>query len=311
MRQAPSRPRPHDPIDQHGDLGGCVALERLYDGSLVRLVSWHCLRDGPELRSERQHEHAVLGFLHHGACSLEHSHGPTVVDPNCLLLHPPHVPYSTSHPFGCGDQGVHMVVRRDVAEEILDDRAPHLAEGWRSGKERRIHVLPNPSSTFLRHRVLVHDLRHDADGVLAVEENALELLAHLADSLDVRRIRPKPRRPGTREDHLHLVDETRSLLQRRFRESLTLADMARALHTSPYHLSRVFKRETGFSLHNYRTRLRLAAALDHLAHGGDDLTRLALDLGFASPSHLSTSFRRTYGLPPSAVRRRFSPAPLR
>jgi len=49
-------------------------------------------------------------------------------------------------------------------------------------------------------------------------------------------------------------------------------------------------------------RLRLARALDLLAKY-DDLTTLALDLGFSSHSHFSAQFRMIYGYSPSAFKR--------
>ena len=55
-------------------------------------------------------------------------------------------------------------------------------------------------------------------------------------------------------------------------------------------------------LHRYLTRLRLRAALERLAGGANDLTALALDLGFSSHSHFADAFRREFGRTPSAVR---------
>jgi len=52
--------------------------------------------------------------------------------------------------------------------------------------------------------------------------------------------------------------------------------------------------------------LRLAVAHSALLEGADDLTRLALDLGFASPAHFSAAFRTAYGCSPSTVRKRRS-----
>jgi AraC-like DNA-binding protein len=41
-------------------------------------------------------------------------------------------------------------------------------------------------------------------------------------------------------------------------------------------------------------------ALEPLADGAGDLTRIALDLGFSSHSHFTAAFRRHFGLTPSA-----------
>src|SRR5262249_18771934 len=82
-----------------------------------------------------------------------------------------------------------------------------------------------------------------------------------------------------------------------------LDDVARAVHTSPFHLARLFGERTGLPVHRYLTQLRLRAALDRLAGGASDLTALALDLGFSSHSHFADAFRREFGRTPSDVRK--------
>ena len=74
------------------------------------------------------------------------------------------------------------------------------------------------------------------------------------------------------------------------------------MHASPFHLARVFQQRTGLPVHRYLTKLRLRAALERLADGANDLTALALDLGFSSHSHFTDSFRREFGRAPSEVR---------
>ena len=54
-------------------------------------------------------------------------------------------------------------------------------------------------------------------------------------------------------------------------------------------------------IHRYLVQLRLARALVELPHT-NDLTMLALDLGFSSHSHFTAAFRRAFGSPPSVFR---------
>jgi AraC-like DNA-binding protein len=82
----------------------------------------------------------------------------------------------------------------------------------------------------------------------------------------------------------------------------TLDQMAAALHTSPFHLSRTFRRWTGCSIHTYRTRVRLRVGLDRIADGGR-IADVALELGFASQSHFTDRLRRDLKLTPDAWRR--------
>jgi AraC-like DNA-binding protein len=110
-------------------------------------------------------------------------------------------------------------------------------------------------------------------------------------------------RPRTRRDHAELAEAAKELLAARMAERLSLAALAAALHVSPFHLARVFRARTGFSLSGYVHGLRLRAAVERLAAEPDtDLSRLAVELGYYSPSHFCDRFRATFGRPPSAVR---------
>lgn len=82
----------------------------------------------------------------------------------------------------------------------------------------------------------------------------------------------------------------------------TLHDVADAACCSLFHLARQFRRHTGLSLHGYRQRLRLAAALQRLEDGERDLAALAYELGYCSQSHLGEAFRRDIGVTPAQAR---------
>jgi len=87
-------------------------------------------------------------------------------------------------------------------------------------------------------------------------------------------------------------------------------DVAAEFGVSPFHLSRVFRAETGISVHQYLLRIRMQQALSRLHDGEAHLSRLALDLGFSSHSHFSTIFRRHFGESPAQVRARSITRPV-
>lgn len=109
-----------------------------------------------------------------------------------------------------------------------------------------------------------------------------------------------PARQG--ESESHPVVRARRFLLARPGASCTLQDVADAAHSSAFHLARTFRRHTGLSLHQYRQRLRLAAALAMLEEGERDLAGLAHELGFCSQSHLGAVFRREIGVSPAQAR---------
>ncbi len=106
---------------------------------------------------------------------------------------------------------------------------------------------------------------------------------------------------GVRQQRL--VDKTRAYLDAHLSETLGLETVATEVGASLYHLCRVFREQTGLTMHAYRTRQRLGLVVDRLVGGkSDSLAGLALDFGFASHSHLSRVFHKQFGVPPSALR---------
>jgi AraC-like DNA-binding protein len=120
-----------------------------------------------------------------------------------------------------------------------------------------------------------------------------------------------PPRPPARSTQ-RLVERAKTYLAAELGRSITLAEVARAAGASPGYLTELFRAVEGLPLHAYLNALRLSRALTELP-AADDLTELALDLGFSSHSHFSARFRRAFGLTPSEFRRtsrRRSPPPL-
>jgi AraC-like DNA-binding protein len=62
----------------------------------------------------------------------------------------------------------------------------------------------------------------------------------------------------------------------------------------------LFKEQTGTSFRRYRLWSRMLRAAE-LLDAGHDLTRIAVESGFSSPSHLSSAFHDTFGLTPSRL----------
>jgi AraC family transcriptional regulator len=84
--------------------------------------------------------------------------------------------------------------------------------------------------------------------------------------------------------------------------NLTLAEIAREVHMSPYHFSRMFKVSTGLSPHQYIMRQRIERAKALLSDTDLPVGMVAREVGFASPSHFAQQFRRLVGLSPRSFR---------
>ncbi|MCW5876399.1 MAG: helix-turn-helix transcriptional regulator [Anaerolineales bacterium] len=81
---------------------------------------------------------------------------------------------------------------------------------------------------------------------------------------------------------------------------LSLQDIAAAVHMSPNHLLRTFRKAFGLTPHQYLTRVRLAKARQLLSEGVS-VTEACLQVGFSSLGSFSHLFHKHFGCPPSAV----------
>lgn len=77
----------------------------------------------------------------------------------------------------------------------------------------------------------------------------------------------------------------------------SLDDWAPRVGASARTLSRLFLSETGLTFAEWRRQMRLLEAIDRLGKG-QAVTRVALDLGYESPSAFIAMFRRTLGASP-------------
>ena len=77
--------------------------------------------------------------------------------------------------------------------------------------------------------------------------------------------------------------------------------IADACAVSAGHLSRIFRRETGTSLHHFHVLLALQKAKARL-RDLEPIVEAALEAGFYDQAHLTREFVRTLGMPPGAFR---------
>ena len=87
-------------------------------------------------------------------------------------------------------------------------------------------------------------------------------------------------------------------------EDVSLSSLARLVHLSPYHFSRVFKQSFNTPPHRYLTRRRIERAKSLLAARQLSVTEIGLNVGFSETSSFTSAFRKVTGETPTDYRRR-------
>jgi len=268
-----------------------LTIEALLSTSTVAVRDVYCRGSCRHMGTEEHTSCSHLVFPYRGVYVRHVGDDQAVAEANQILLFNPDEGYRISHPVDGGDASLSMVVEeaqlRELAPRALLRGGPVLAF-----ERQRLRIDPRAQALVA---LLRHSLRSNPAEPLEAEGLALTLVA--------RALGPRTTHtPGASSGRQRLADRAKLVLSGDLSRRWTLAEVAGEVGTSPVYLTQVFQQVEGIPLYRYQLRLRLARALD-LLDRCEDLSALAMELGFSSHSHFSAAFQQTYGRSPSGFRR--------
>lgn len=99
--------------------------------------------------------------------------------------------------------------------------------------------------------------------------------------------------------------QVQAFIDGHFSEPLTLQDMGRALHVSPYYLSHAFKEASGYSPTQYLLRRRIGEAQNLLISTDLSMAKISEQVGFETQNYFNLQFSKHVGMPPGKFRESF------
>ena len=197
-------------------------------------------------------------------------------------------PAGESHGNKVGPGGARVIAIQPSPERVesLGTVAQWL-DGIHQRRDPRIHDL----ATRLRGEL------DESSGCspLMIEALALEMVA---SGFRGRRVRERTRPP--------FIQLAIDLINERFREPLTLSEIAEEAGVHPAHLTRTFREFEGSSIGEALREARVRWAANQILTSDVPLSRIAHRAGFSDQSHMSRWIRRRFGMTPGSLRRRVS-----
>ena len=152
-----------------------------------------------------------------------------------------------------------------------------------TGEQREmISALQNPSSSVSARRLWAHG-------------KALEVASSLFYTAPVD---PEFFCDRVKRLNRERVQRVVAILRENLAEPPSMEEIGRRVGCSHFHLSRIFSEQMGRSVFQHLRELRLERAAALLIEGKMKITQIALEVGYASPSHFTTAFRETFGCCP-------------
>ena len=240
-------------------------------------------RYGTVMNSHHYHDSKFeIYYMVSGKCSYFIDDKSYDVLPGDVVL----IPEGTIHKTDYGKEEHSRLLIECSSGFIPEEVRPKIAE--------LSYVYRNPDVTrdiFLLLKKIGEEFSHPDE----LTENALTAYMRILFSTLVRS-ENSAERPDSKNQ---MIEEVVSYLKENFSQEISLSAMAKLCFVSPEHLSRTFKKETGFGFSEYLTLLRLRQA-EYMLKEGDEysISEIAYRCGFNDSNYFSDKFKKTYGTSP-------------
>lgn len=108
------------------------------------------------------------------------------------------------------------------------------------------------------------------------------------------------------KQHTEIVGKTMEFIQRSYRQNLSIKEISTNVYLSPGYLSTIFKTETGLTLYDYITQIRMEEAAKLILNSEGKIQDVAQAVGYNNTQSFIRFFKKTYKMTPLEYRRKLS-----
>ncbi|MGL1891259.1 MAG: AraC family transcriptional regulator [Spirochaetaceae bacterium] len=107
------------------------------------------------------------------------------------------------------------------------------------------------------------------------------------------------------KNHSRNIVKSCNYILTNLQNKISLEDIAKEVNVNPSYLSRVFKKEMGYTISKYIREKRVIEAKWMLTNTDDSITDIALNLGFEDVNYFTKVFKKERGITPSEYKKTF------
>lgn len=155
-----------------------------------------------------------------------------------------------------------------------------------------------PETEYLHHQIM-KKVGHA--GKLEMDNLVLELLRNIVATL-TNEIPEEGLNASMRCYHLRTIEQAKEYINENFASDISLYELARHCCVSPFHFSRIFKKFTAYTPHQYLLNIRLKHGEMLLKNSASLVSDISFLSGFNSVEYFATAFKSRYMMSPSQFR---------
>ncbi|HMG91466.1 MAG TPA: AraC family transcriptional regulator [Chryseolinea sp.] len=209
-----------------------------------------------------------------------------------ILFKKPGFDFQAIHEHYIHDDCFYIEFDENVLEELSKEFSPLVIDFLRDKDRASLLLRNDPSKHFI-----IWNLQRGTSDILSsleFQNTIVELITSvLGAHCPVRSSGPA----------LHdSIDRAKHFILQNHPDDLSIEDIAKASHVSPFHFSRVFKRNTNYSPHQFLREIRLYKACRLLLDSRLNVSDISYASGFPNADYFVTLFKKKVGMTPTSFR---------
>jgi len=104
--------------------------------------------------------------------------------------------------------------------------------------------------------------------------------------------------------NVNIIRNAQEFIRTNYKKKIKLEDISKVVYLSPYYLSHIFKKETGYTLFQFLTNVRIEEAKRLLETTRWSATRISFEIGCTDQSYFCKVFKKKAGISPYEYRKR-------
>ena len=216
----------------------------------------------------------------------------------CVLITKPGYERTVTHTHIIPDECSIFDFKKDFSDELAS-----IYGNTKFFLDNDLHstlVRTNPELEWM-HYYILHLLIERGESKLQLDHIVMEIVNRVLHA--ITDYKPDYRiTPQLKKNHLHTIESAKQYMATHFGDDISLMEISRHCHVSPFHFSRVFKTFTGTSPHQYLLAIRLQHAALLLQDTSLPVTDIAFNTGFNSLEHFTAAFRQKFNSSPTLSR---------
>lgn len=153
------------------------------------------------------------------------------------------------------------------------------------------------------HFMMMQSLKKPSVSKLQIDHYVIEILENTLGRITDYHPEKKLH-SSLKRNHLYTIEEAKAFIAHNFMDDISLNEIAKHCHVSPFHFSRLFKTFTSYAPHRFLLDMRLLNASRLLSETELPVSDVAFTSGFNSIEHFTATFKKNYGVPPNGYRQK-------